>query len=84
MPERLRGGNAPRSRLSFPAAAMLLLLAVLLHAGQAAAEGDEGAGGSRSKSRADSPLWPATPRDGAGLVLITLGLMIAAGGGIGA
>ena len=54
--------------------------------GARAEGGEEGDSASSSgiKGRADSPLWPATARDAAGLVCISIGLLIPAGGVIGA
>ena len=64
------------------ALAVVLLLA--LHASPAAAEDAAGGGsGSKPKGRADLPFWPPTQQDAAGILLIGLGLLIAAGGGIG-
>ena len=72
-----------RRLLVLLALALSLLLAV--HVCPAGAE-DEGASGgssgSKPKGRAVSPFWPPTKHDVAGIVLIGLGLLIAAGGGI--
>lgn len=86
-PGRWRGPTTtPQGRRLALLLALGLLLLLCLVPGARAEGGEEGGSASSSglKGRADSPLWPATARDAAGLVCISIGLLIAAGGGIGA